>query len=108
MNAAAIDDHDDVFPGMTKDAHHLMNVLAEFVCIKMGHDFIEHARGPVLHCANDIKQDAAGDATPGPILRPDLEFAGLFSFDLAGPQGVWGNLHRDPATDSTGFLLRGP
>jgi hypothetical protein len=32
----------------------LVDVLAEFQGIKMGHDFIEDAAGTILHGANDV------------------------------------------------------
>jgi hypothetical protein len=90
MDATAIGNHDHLFAGVTKDAHHLMHVLAECLRIKMRHDFIENAGGPILDCAKNMEQDAAGDATPGAILRPGLAFKGLFPVHLAGIQGACG------------------
>jgi hypothetical protein len=44
MNATPIDDHHDVFPGVAKDMHDLMEILAKFLRIKMGHDLIYYHR----------------------------------------------------------------
>jgi len=41
MDTAAIDDHHDVFAGFAEGCHHLMDVLAQFLGVKMGHNFIE-------------------------------------------------------------------
>jgi hypothetical protein len=67
-----------------------MNILAEFLGIKMGDDCIEDARGAVLDGANHAEQDPVGDATPRAVLRPCLAFERLFVFDLAGTQGACG------------------
>jgi len=40
MDTAAIDDHHDVFAGFAEGCHHLMDVLAQFLGVKMGHNFI--------------------------------------------------------------------
>ena len=40
MDAAAIDDHHDLFPSFAESCHHLMEILAQFLGIKMGDDFI--------------------------------------------------------------------
>ena len=83
MDTTAIDDHDDLFAGFAKDAHDLVDILAKFLRIKMGHDLIEDAGGTVLHGADDREQHPAGDAAPGAITQPGLAFEGLFMFDLA-------------------------
>src|SRR5262245_7468407 len=41
MNPAAIHDHDNLFLGVPEGRHHLMEILAQFLSIKMRHDFIE-------------------------------------------------------------------
>ena len=87
MDATAIDHHAHFFPGFAKDTHHLMEILAEFVGIKMGHDFIEDTRGAILDRANDVEQHAAGDPTPGTIALPGLACEGFCPFDLARAQG---------------------
>jgi hypothetical protein len=83
MNATPIDDHHDVFPGVAKDVHDLMEILAKFLRIKMGHDLIEDAGGTVLHGADDREQHAARDAAPGAVTQPGLAFEGLVTVDLA-------------------------
>jgi hypothetical protein len=72
MDATATDDHHDLFAGFAKDAHDLVEVLAEFLRIKMGHDLIKDARGPLLNGPNDAEQDHIGDAAPGTIAPPGL------------------------------------
>src|SRR5215217_3328838 len=88
MDATAIGHHHHVFPGVTKDAHHLVDVLAKFLRIEMRHDFVEDAAGAVLHGANAIEQDPAGDATPGAVLLPRLAFESLLVFDVIWTQGT--------------------
>src|SRR6266704_3351365 len=82
MDAAAINDHDDLFARFTKDTHDLMDVLAQLLGIKMGHDLIEDTRRAILDSPENAEQDAAGDATPGAILGPRLAFAGLLAVEL--------------------------
>jgi len=53
MNPAAIDDHHDLFPSFAESGHHLMEILAQFLGIKMGDDFIEDFGGAILHSAED-------------------------------------------------------
>jgi hypothetical protein len=88
MDAAAIDDHDDLFASFTKDMHDLMEILAQLLGIKMGHDLIEDTRRAILDSPDHAEQHAAGDAAPGTILPPRLAFAGLLAFDLAWAQGT--------------------
>jgi hypothetical protein len=88
MDATALGHHHHGFPGVTKDAHHLVDVLAKFLRIEMRHDFVEDAGGAVRHGANDIEQDPAGDATPGAVLLPRLAFESLLVFDLIWTQGT--------------------
>src|SRR5262245_6853167 len=90
MDPAPIDDHHHLFAGFTKDVHDLMEVLAEFLGIKMGDDLIKDARGPILHGTNDTEQHAPGDATPRAVLHPRLPFATFFLFDLALAQRACG------------------
>jgi hypothetical protein len=82
MDATAIDDHHDLFASFTKDPHDLMDILAQLLSIKMGHDLIEDPRRAILDRPNNAEQDAAGDAAPGAILGPRLAFERLFPFDL--------------------------
>jgi hypothetical protein len=88
MDATAVDDHDDLFARSPKDPHDLMEILAQLLGIKMGHDFIEDAGSAILDCPNDTKQHAAGNAAPGAITPPRLAFEGLLAFDLALAQGA--------------------
>ena len=88
MDPAAIDDHDDLFLGFPEGRHHLMEILAPLLGIKMRHDFREDFRGPILDGAKDAEQHAAGDATPRAILQPRLAFETFFAFDLALTQGA--------------------
>ena len=83
VDTTAIDHHDHLFVGRAKEAHHLMNILTEFVGIKVGDDFIEDAGGSVLHRPNDIEQDAAGDPAPTVVLLPRLTFETLLGVDVA-------------------------
>jgi hypothetical protein len=48
MDPAAIDDHDDLLPSCAEGRHHLMEILAQRLGIKVRHDFIEDFRGG--HC----------------------------------------------------------
>jgi hypothetical protein len=40
---------------MTKDVHHLVEVLTKFLRIEMRHNLIKDARGSLLHRANDME-----------------------------------------------------
>ena len=53
MDPTPIDDHHDLFAGFAEDRHHLMDILAQFLGIKMGDDFIEHFGGAILDSADD-------------------------------------------------------
>jgi hypothetical protein len=87
VDPAPVDDHHHFLPGFPEGCHHLMDILAQLLRIKMWDDLIEDFRGPILDGANHAEQHAAGDATPGAILEPRLAFAGLLTFDLALAQG---------------------
>jgi hypothetical protein len=88
MDATAINDHDNLFAGVAEAGHHLMKILAQFLGIKVGHDFIEDFRGTILDRADDAEQHSVGDATPRAILYPGLSFETFFAFDLALAQGT--------------------
>jgi hypothetical protein len=81
--ATALNHHHHLFLGSAKGVHHLVDILTEFVGIKMGHDFIEDARGAVLHRPHDIEQYPAGDATPAAVPLPGLAFEAFLGIDLA-------------------------
>ena len=89
VDAAPVDDHDDLFAGFAERGHHLVDILAQLLGIKVGNDFIEDLRGAILDGADDAEQHAAGDATPGAILHPRMAFAGLLVCDLALAQGTY-------------------
>ena len=90
MDPAAIDDHHHVFAGCTEGRHDLMEILAQFLGIKMRYDFIEDFGGAILDRANDAEQHAAGDAAPGAIRQPRWAFEGLLAFDLTLAQRACG------------------
>src|SRR5215471_5827803 len=90
MDPAAINNHHDLFVGFAEGRHHLMEILAQLLRIKVGHDFIEDFRGPILDRADDTEQHAAGEATPRAILPPRLAFEGLLACDLPLTQGADG------------------
>src|SRR5262249_43230723 len=82
MYPAAIDDHHNLFAGFAEGGHHLMEILAQFLGIKMGDDFIEDFGGAILHSAEDREEDPAGGAAPGAVAQPVLAFQGFLTFDL--------------------------
>src|SRR5262245_47117367 len=84
MDAAPVHDHHDLLLRMAEESHHLMNILAQILGIKVRHDFIEDLRGPILHGTKNVQQDAAPDPAPGAMLRPDLPLERFLSFDEAG------------------------
>jgi hypothetical protein len=83
MDATAVGHHDHLFAGTAKEGHHLMDVLAKPLRIKMGDNLIEDFRGPILDRADDIEQHTAGDTAPGAIAAPRVAFEALVAFDLA-------------------------
>jgi hypothetical protein len=86
VDATAVGNHDDLFPGVAKEGHHLMDILAQPLRIKMGDNLIEDVRGAILDGTNDTEQHPTGHATPTPIADPCLAFERLFAFDLAVAQ----------------------
>jgi hypothetical protein len=90
MDPAAIDDHHDLFASFAEGRHHLMEILAQCLGIKVRHDFIEDFGCTILDGTNDAEQDATGDAAPRVILEPRLTFEGCVTFDLTLPQGAGG------------------
>ena len=55
MHPTAIDDHHDLFAGFAEGCHHLMDILAQLVGIKVGHDFIKDFRGAILDGADNAE-----------------------------------------------------
>ena len=82
MDATAIDDHHDLFPGAAKERHQLMDILTKPFRIKLGDDLVEDFRGAILDRANDTEQHPAGDTAPRAIADPRLAFEALVAFDL--------------------------
>ena len=67
-----------------------MEILAQFLGIKVGHDFIEDLGCAILHSSNNTEQHAVGDTAPGAIAYPRLAFErfGLLNLTLTqGPRG---------------------
>src|SRR5919204_1247513 len=89
MDPAAIDDHHDLCADFAEGGHHLMQILAQLLRIKVRHNFVEDFGGPILHSANHAEQHAAGDPAPGVILEPRLPFEGFVAFDLALAQWTY-------------------
>jgi hypothetical protein len=90
MDPAALDDHDDLFASFAAGRHDLMEILAEFLRLKVGHDCREDFRGALLDGADDAEHHTAGDATPRAVLPPRLPLATLLLFDLALAQRACG------------------
>ena len=88
MDPAAIDDHDDLCVGFAEGRHHLMEILAQLLRIKVRDDFIEDFGGAILDRSNHTEQHAARDPVPGAITDPCLAFEGFVAFDLALTQGA--------------------
>src|SRR5215831_15200533 len=83
MDATAVGYHDHLFAGTAKEGHHLMDVLAKPLRLKMGDNLIEDFGGPILDRADDTEQHPAGDTAPGAIAAPRVAFEALVAFDLA-------------------------
>jgi hypothetical protein len=90
VDATAIDDHHDLFPGGAKRGHHLMNVLSKSLGIQLWDDFIEDFGGPILDRPDDTEQDATRHPVPGAIASPCFAFEGLLMLDLTPRQGACG------------------
>ena len=82
VDATAVGHHDHLFARAAKEGHHLMDVLAKPLCLKMGDNLIEDFRGAILDRPNDTEQHTAGDTAPGAIANPRLAFVALVTFDL--------------------------
>ena len=88
MDPAAIDNHHDLFVCFAEGRHHLMEILAQLLGIKVGHDFREDFGGAILDRPNDTEQHAAGDTAPGAIPQPRVAFEGFVACDLTLAQGA--------------------
>ena len=90
VDATAVSHHDHLFAGVAKEGHHLMDVVAKPLRLKMGDNLIEDFAGPILDRAHDAKQYSTGHAAPTLIAHPRLAFEALVAFDLALAEGPGG------------------
>jgi hypothetical protein len=70
LEPTAIDDPDDVCAGLAAGRHDVMEIVASFLSLKVGHDWREDVRGALLDGADDAAPHTAGDATPRAGLPP--------------------------------------
>ena len=101
VDATAVGDHDHLFPRMSKQRHHLMDILTEPCRVKLRDNLIDDARGAILHGPDDAEPHTARDPAPGAILSPCLAFEGFLAFDLTLAQWARreaGALHFAPPT----------
>src|SRR2546427_12978542 len=82
MDAAAIDDHHDLFASCAESRHHLMDILAQLLGIKMRDDLIKDFGCPILDGAQHAEQHTAGDAAPAAILQRGLALDDLRARDM--------------------------
>jgi hypothetical protein len=87
MAPTASDPHEDRCPGGAKEAHHLMEIVAAFLRLKMGDNCIADPRGPRLPGAKNCEHPPAGEATPGALRRPRLALERLVAVALARAEG---------------------
>src|SRR4029453_6996877 len=90
MAPAAIDDHDDLLPGLAAGRHPLVEIVAHLLGIPVRHTWREALRGAIVDGADDAKPHTAGDATPRAGLQPRLPCATLLRCDLALAQRAGG------------------
>ena len=83
LDATAVGHHDHLCAGVATEGHHLMEVLAKPLCLKMRDNLIEDFGGPILDSADDTEPHTAGDTAPGAIADPRVAFEALGAFDLA-------------------------
>ena len=88
VDATAVGHHDHLFAGVAKERHHLMDILAQPLCFKLGNDLVEDFGGAILDCPNDTEQHAAGDTAPRAIADSRLAFEGLVAGDLTPAHGA--------------------
>jgi hypothetical protein len=68
VDPTPVDDHHHLFVGFAKNSHYVMNILAQFLGVKMRHNFGEDLGGALLDSAKDAEHHTAGTAAPGAIL----------------------------------------
>jgi hypothetical protein len=90
VDPAAIDDHHNLFAGGAEGSHHLVDILAQLLGIKVRDDFIKDFGSAVLDRAQHTEQHAARDTAPGAIAPPRLAFETFVALDLALAQGTGG------------------
>jgi hypothetical protein len=90
MAPAPIDHHHHLFLGFPEGRHHLVDILAQLLRIKVRDDFIEDFGGTVLHRPNDTEQHPAGDPAPGARADPRVALARFVTFDLTLAQRACG------------------
>ena len=79
---APIDDHAHLLPNFAAGRHDLMDIVAAFLGITMGHDVVEDFGGAVRHGAANREQHATGDATLGARAEPRVAFEARVAFAL--------------------------
>ena len=70
--------------------HHLVDILTEFVGIKMGHNFIKDARGAIWTAPMTSSKTPLVMRLPATVGLPGLTFEPLLGIDLALAQRVGG------------------
>jgi hypothetical protein len=90
VDATAVHDHHDLFPGMAQERHHLMDILAQPLGIQLGNDLIEDFGGALWASAANAAPHPTGHTAPTPIGPPRLTLERLFACDLAGTEGPGG------------------
>ena len=90
VDATPVDDHDDLFPGLATEGHHVMDILAQSLRINMGDHCIEDFRGAIVDGTKNPEQYAVGHAAPTPIAYPRLAFEGFVACDLTRAQRACG------------------
>ena len=83
VDATTVSNHDGLFPGVTQEGPHLMDIVAQPLRISMGDDLREDFRGAILDGADHAEQHTTGDAAPRAILHPRLAFEAFVAFDVA-------------------------
>ena len=90
VDATAVNDHHDLFPGMAKERHHLLDRVAQPLGITLGDDCREDFRGAILDGADNAEQSPTGHTAPTPVGPPRLTFEHLCAFNVAGTEGADG------------------
>jgi hypothetical protein len=89
VETTAVGDHDDLLPGVAKEGHHWMEIVAPPLRIKRRHDLREDFRGPILDGTDNAEQHPAGDAAPRALRPPRLAFEAFVAFAVALAQGTY-------------------